>query len=485
MMNRRDWVKLSSVGTALLVFSPSARSWARSCKGNDDVRIPRLDGVLFESGAPLEEASQDVGYVEARIPWAVLQPGSVEDIQKMVRFCRRHRISISARGQGHTTDGQGLNEGGLIVEMSHLAEIHEIRGNLAEVDAGVRWSDLVPATFAAGLRPPVLTGYLGLSVGGTLSLGGISSTYSEGSQLDTVEELHVVTGKGDLVRCSRHRHSELFHAQLGGLGQCGIIVRATLRLVPALQLARIYTLNYSEPAAFFLDLRVLIEREEVDDAYNFGIPNGAGGWDYQLTVTKYFDPASPPNDGHLLRGLSGEGTDLTVSDAPFLGYAFRVDQAVAFFESIGMFSGVMHPWFDVFLPDETVEQYVTEVTETLTFDDVGATGFLLLFPQKRSKFKNGALQVPGNTEWVYLYDILTAAPAPGFDAEFDTQMRERNRRLFEQASALGGKRYPIGTLEFSHSDWREHYGRDYHRLRALKRRFDPQGILTPGPRIFA
>ena len=49
---------------------------------------------------------------------------------------------------------------------------------------------------------------------------------------------------------------------------------------------------------------------------------------------------------------------------------------------------------------------------------------------------------------------------------------------------MGGTRYPIGTLPFDRRDWRQQYGDDYDVFKRLKQRFDPDGILTPGPGIF-
>ena len=377
-----------------------------------------------------------------------------------------------------------MNQGGLVIDMSSLSTIRHIGSNHAEVDAGVKWNTLTAATVAKGLTPPVLTGYLGLSIGGTLAVGGISSTNRKGAQVDNVREIDVVDGKGNLVTCSNKKNRDLFEAVLGGLGQYGIVTRAVLELERAPQMVRVYTINYASSAKFFSDMRKLLSRGEVEDIYNFGIPDGNGGWLYQLTIGKYFNPSSPPNNAHLLRGLSVPPSAAEVQDVPFLNYALRVDVAVDYFRAIGLWDGVMHPWFDVFLPDRTVERYVSQVTANLTPEDVGPTGFLLLFPQRRSKMTRPSLRLPECDEWVYLFDILTAAPTPGFDAAFDARMRSRNRTLFERARNAGGTRYPIGTLDFDQSDWRRHYGSHWNHLRDQKRRHDPDNILTPGPGIF-
>jgi FAD/FMN-containing dehydrogenase len=63
-------------------------------------------------------------------------------------------------------------------------------------------------------------------------------------------------------------------------------------------------------------------------------------------------------------------------------------------------------------------------------------------------------------------------------------MLARNRDLFEQARDLGGTRYPIGSVEFDHDDWEQHYGNEWRDFRRAKRRYDPGGILSPGSGIF-
>jgi len=56
--------------------------------------------------------------------------------------------------------------------------------------------------------------------------------------------------------------------------------------------------------------------------------------------------------------------------------------------------------------------------------------------------------------------------------------------LFELARERGGTRYPIGAVEFDHSDWLLQYGEAWPEFARRKRQFDPDNILTPGPGIF-
>lgn len=83
-------------------------------------------------------------------------------------------------------------------------------------------------------------------------------------QVDNVTALRVVTGAGEPVRCSPARRPDLFHAVLAGLGQCGIIVEATLRLVRAPRTVRHYLLAYDDLGTYVEDQRALVEEDRFD-----------------------------------------------------------------------------------------------------------------------------------------------------------------------------------------------------------------------------
>lgn len=485
MLTRR--AALSGLGTAAFVlgFDPATRSWIAEAHAAAFDRVPALDGQLKTDPSSLAPYAADLGNIVHNTPIAVLFPGSVRDIQKMVKFCRRRGIKVATRGQGHTTFGQSQVDGGLVVDIRTLNQIHSIGPTTADVDAGATWKALVNASVPLGLSPPALTGYINLTLGGTLSVGGVSSTNNQGAQVDNVQELEVVTGEGELERCSRRHKRDLFEAVLAGLGQCAIITRVVVDLVPVKAKARVFLLNYTDNATFFRDFRKLLNRGEFDGVFNIWVPGLTGGFVYQLNAIKYFDPSAPPDNAHLLRDLSFDRTTSTNSDSSYLDQVQSVDVGIEFLQSIGLFRSLIHPWFDVFLPESKIESYVKDVLPTLVPEDVGPTGFMLLFALKRSELKQPLFRVPNQGEYVYLFDILTASSVPNDpDPAFVARMLARNRRLFEKARALGGTRYPIGALEFNQQDWRRQYDGAWQDFKEAKRRFDPDLILSPGPGIF-
>lgn len=489
-IGRRQALAAIAASAVVLGFDPLSRTWVRSAEaaGCDPFHnLPDLDGTVYQDLATRKTVATDQGNLIETLPVAVLRPGSADDVAKMVRFCRRHGIPIAARGQGHTTFGHSLTPG-LSIEMASLSTIHSIGVDGAEVDAGAIWQDLIFAAAAEGLTPPVLTGYTKLSIGGTLSVGGVSSTFGRGVQIEHVEWLDVVTGSGQLVRCSESHRRRLFEAVLGGLGQCGIIVRAKLGLVPAPAFVRLFNLVYFDNAQFFGDMRALLARDELDDLFNIFFPYpGPGGWGYQLNAAVGYDaPADAPDPATVLRDLSQPAAAATYVDIPYVAYATRVDGLYDFYKVAYSFDQLIKPWFDVFLPDSTVETYVGDALATLGPADVGTTGFMLMFPIRRAGITRPFFRIPeddGN-EFIYLFDLLTSSELPGPDPVFAAQMLARNRALFDAARDAGGTRYPIGALEFDASDWAQQYGERWHDFQQRKQQYDPHGLLAPGLGIF-
>ncbi|GAA0935567.1 FAD-binding protein [Kribbella koreensis] len=432
-----------------------------------------MQGEYLVDRASRERVSEDAGRYRTKVPQGVLRPASVEDIQEIVRRCAQDGIPVAARGLANTTDGQGLTDG-VLIDMTSLNTIHEIGDDYAVVDAGADWLQLTNAAHAKGLTPPALTGFLGLTFGGTLSLGGIPPAIQSGGQVDSVIELEVVTGTGELRTCSAEHDKELFEAVLAGVGQFGIITKATVRLVPAPERVRGYTLAYADIRELLRDFRTLLHRSEVSELY------GEFGEIQQLSAFTFHQTAEPPDDQHVLRELTPTETTLTHND--FLPHVTRIDDAVEQLREALDWDHLAKPWLTLWLPEESVEHYVTEVVQSLTPVDIGIGGFVLLYAHRRAKLTRPSLRLPqDDSEWVYLFTVMTAGQ-PG--AEFADEMLARNRRLYDRARALGGTRYPIESVPFSQADWADHYGDRWPHLQELKRTTDPAGILTPGPKIF-
>lgn len=187
-------------------------------------------------------AAKDFGGMLAGKPLAVVRPSGADDISRVIKYASRsENLTVAARGNGHSINGQAMADKGLVIDMRSIeGEISVVGFNggasyAVDVNGGALWEDVLKrCVLRRGLAPRSWTDYLGLTVGGTLSNAGVSGqTFRYGPQTSNVTELEVVTGKGDKIVCSENQNSELFFSVLGGLGQFGIITRARVLLQPA------------------------------------------------------------------------------------------------------------------------------------------------------------------------------------------------------------------------------------------------------------
>jgi FAD/FMN-containing dehydrogenase len=465
-----------------MAFDPTTRSWATEI-GPSTVAVPALDGSLTTNTEARNEAADDYGHIVHRLPIAVLRPGSVNDIVAMVCYARAMRLKIAMRGQGHVCYGQAQVDAGIVIDSRSLNRVHAISADRAVVGPGVTWGELLHATAPQGLTPPVLTDYLGLSVGGTLSTGGIGgATQHFGVQTDTVRELQVVTGRGDLVTCSPRRNSDLFNVALAGLGQYGIIVRATVALTPAPTNAQVYKLYYDDLGTYLADQLMLLR----DGRFSYlegqvqPRPDGTPGWRYMIEAVSYFTPPAVPDDAALLAGLSDDRAAATITPDTYLGWAFRLDPAVEFLKIIGDWYRP-HPLLDLFVPASRAATVIGDALATLTPADIGI-GPILLYPASTARFTRPLFRVPSEPE-VFLFSLLRTT-ANGDPALLASQLAS-NRALYDSNVAAGGTWYPIGAIaDYDQRDWRRHYGPLWRTVTEAKREFDPDTVLTPGQRMF-
>ena len=400
----------------------------------------------------------------------MLRPGSVRDVSRMLRFARRHDVRVVGRGAAHTTYGQSQHEAAIVFDLTAFDSIGPIADGRVTMGAGCRWRDVLAATLAHDQMPAVLPDYIGQTVGGTLSVGGIGAmSFRYGAQIDHVERLLVVTGDGDVVECSAHRNRDLFTMLLAGQGQVGIIVEATMRLLPAPTTVKVYDLLYPGLDSLLADLGTLILDGRFDQMEAFGFPIGDGVYGFLLEAVAYHRPDAPPDDTALLDGLAAivEQSSIT-DDIPFGDWANRVGEQPP----------QPHPWIDLLLPMSGSEAFLTDVQAELKPVAEGDVFSLLMIPLRSSTFTRPLFRTP-REDLVVGFDTLRSMP-PGTDL---TSVLALNRRLYNRCRDLGGTAYPISAVDLDVHDWQRHYGEQWSRLRTAKRRFDRSNVLASGPDV--
>jgi len=479
-ISRRGLIKGLFATSLVVGFDLTNRSWVAAATGTsgDFAALPPLDGTLLTDPASLASVADDYGHIVHRTAVAVLRPGSVEDIVKMVRFARQHGLRIASRGKGHTAFGQSQAEAGVVIDISTLNQIHSIASDHAVVDAGVVWRNLLLATTPLGLTPPVLTDYTRLTVGGTLSVGGISGrSYQFGAQVDNVLELQVVTGEGQLVTCSESSNRRLFEAALAGLGLCAIIVRATIRLIPAKERAQTLRLFYPDVPSMLEDLRFLTAEGRFDHIRGNSVTT-PGGFAFFIEATSFYTEAAdlPSNP---LSGLNFVPGSLQTEDRTYFEYTDLVVQLIDALDAAGL-GGFPHPWIDLFVPDSQIDAFASQTIAALDPSIFLPGSIILFFPFVKSRLTRPMLRVP-DEELFFLFDILRTIPP---DPSIVDAVLAENRRLYDQHRDLGGKFYSISAVQLDSDDWKKHFQPFWGQLASEKSKHDPDNVLGPGPGVF-
>lgn len=466
----------------VVAFSPSAKAWL-TCEEGGSISIPNFDGEILAAPADRAAAADDWGHIISKTPMAVLVPGSPGDIRRAVNFANLNGIKIgpmSMVGNSHSTYGQSQADCGLVIDMSALAEIHEITPTSALVDAGVRWHELLQATLPYNRCPPTLTDHIDLSVGGTISVGGIGGqTFEHGLQCDNVLELWVVTGNGDRVHCSPTENADLFHSVRGGLGQFGIIVRARVRLIPIETHCRVYTAVYPTVAALMADQEKVLADGRFDYVEGQGFPQPDNSYALVIECVKRFTAGTPPSDAALTGDLSFIPGTLTVEDKPYFDFLNRLAPIVDFTKFTGEWY-LPHPLMDMFVPKSEAAAFITSVLAQTPAADIGY-GPVLIYPFRRSKINTRFVPLP-DEPICYLLSLLRWAPSA--DPLVVADLVAKNRAVFEDGRDLGAKRYAIGSLEVTPADWEEHFGSKWCDFVEAKCDYDADNTLTPGQNIF-
>jgi cytokinin dehydrogenase len=447
--------------------------------------LPPLDGVLFVDAVHLDAAQDDFGHIVHHRPVAVLLPGSIQDIVEVVRYARCHGLQVAMRGNGHSPFGQSQVEAGVVIDSSSLATVQSIHtspgGAYVDVGPGVHWRSVIQEAFDHGLTPPVLTDYQDLSVGGTLSVGGIGGTSQTfGVQADNVLELEVVTGTGERLVCSDSQRSDLFDAVLAGLGQVALIVRARVPLLQAPAQVTSFSLFYDDIDLYVRDQLRLVAEGRFDHLQGQVVANASNtGWRFMIDAGTFFTPPQAPDTAALLAGLHDVRADLQTLTQSYLDYAFRLDPLVEFLISIGVW-GFPHPWVDLFVPASAASSFVGDVVASLTPADTGG-GPVLFYPVNSRRIRRPLFRLPDERR-CFLFSLLRTADPTSPDSVPD--MLADNRALYDRLVRIGGTRYANGAMPFDAQDWRRHFADRFPDLRAAKRRYDPDRVLTPGQGIF-
>ncbi len=142
---------------------------------------------------------------------------------------------VLVRGLGRSYGDAAQNGGGLVLRLlgSATDAVLDRDAGTVRVGAGASLDELLRILVPRGFFVPVTPGTRFVTIGGAIAsdIHG-KNHHVEGSFGNHVVRLSLQRADGSVAELSRHDDPELFWATIGGMGLTGIVVDATLRLLP-------------------------------------------------------------------------------------------------------------------------------------------------------------------------------------------------------------------------------------------------------------
>lgn len=443
-------------------------------------------GMLFRGPV---HAPGDPGYDELRRvenlaidrrPGLIIRCSGEADVIDGVALAREHGLLLAVRGGGHHVAGFGTVDGGLVLDLRDMNGVWvNPVDRTVRVQGGATWGQVDREAQVFGLAVPggvvSTTGVGGLTLGG--GIGWVHRKW--GLSCDNLVSAQVVLASGELVTASADEHPDLYWAIRGGGGNFGVVVDFTFQahpLGPDVALAAVFhdMAAGADLMPQWRDLALRAGDEVTTRALYWGLPPAdelpppVAGKDVFIVAAMY---AGDADEG---RSIIDEFRRL---GDPLFDMSDHIPNYRAFQAGFDPLVSNLHSYWKSTYLDELTDEAMAFIHERATGRPDPSVlihvpimgGATAAVPADATAFGDRSapfmLSIDGNT-----YD----------PSRFD-EMRAWVRETIEAARNLEGAG---GTyLNFTGdeaTDQRvveQQFGRNLDRLRAVKRRYDPDNLF--------
>ncbi|HLW90158.1 MAG TPA: FAD-linked oxidase C-terminal domain-containing protein [Roseiarcus sp.] len=217
-----------------------------------DAILAGLAALLPANGLIVSEEERRAFETDAltayrRLPLAVALPSSIEQVSAVLKFCGEAAVNVVPRGAGTSLSGGAIpQEDAIVIGLSKMNRILEINlaDRYARVEAGVTNLAISDAVSADSFfYAPDPSSQLACTIGGNIGMNsGGAHCLKYGVTTNNLLGLKIVLLDGEVIEAGGpyldSAGLDLMGLMTGSEGQLGIVVEATVRLLPMAEGAR-------------------------------------------------------------------------------------------------------------------------------------------------------------------------------------------------------------------------------------------------------
>jgi D-lactate dehydrogenase len=442
---------------------------------------------LFPAGSLHTDPAQcwTYGYDNSKrqaLPDAVVFPRSHEEVAALVKLCNRYRVPLTARGRGTGTTGATVpTAGGVVASLERMTRILEISpdNRFAVVEPGVTNQALQNAVKPYGFFwPPDPTSAEFCSIGGNLAYNSAGPrAVKYGTPRENTLGLRAVTGAGEELRCGVYTTKgvvgyDLTRLIIGSEGTLAIITEATLKLTPLPSAKRTLRAIYLDVASAARAIARIMAQPVIPCALEFIDGNA-------IALVRRHAAVDLPEDAAALLMIEVDGSPESLDAAAESLRAaasldglveFRAARTAAEVDALWSIRKALSPSLRKVAPKKLNEDVVVPVTELPAL----IAGLGELSKKHAIPIVNFGHAGNGNIHVNLLFDPDRADE----NARAHACLHEMFALVLQLRGTLSGE-HGVGIEK------RDYVGQELDRtalalMHAIKRQFDPNGILNPG-----
>jgi hypothetical protein len=456
-----------------------------------EIKAAQRDLAKMIQGAVLD--SGDLGYTNTitidnnRVthePCLVTMPANTEDVGKIIKYCKSHRIQFTTKSGGHSATGYCLNSDGIVIDMANINSISSLAGGKQiSVGAGTRW--IRAYNFLRDRQSDYTViggGCAGVGVAG-FTLGGgysfISRSYGLGS--DNVAGMEFVTTDGDVItlndKTTNKNEKELYWALRGaGGGNFGIVTKIDLQLQktrqPRLMMGQIAFPFYriEEILDFYNEWVLTLPNEMAVYGMLRRFPDPRRGGESALTLR-----FTPVYNGKISEGMSllKPLTELGPSSVEL--YSMNLPEWENFIGTATQIKGHSAYIRSSILPPKSLTADVATICKKYMSRAPSADSYVVWTHTGGKVKEYGADSSYGHRDAEFTFELKSV-----WDSAQPEQARpniEWAVNFFDELGKHAQGAY-INYIDPLQLDWQKSYYRNqYDRLLKVKKQWDPKGLL--------